>query len=426
MKAKSFIGILSFGTVLEWAEFTFYGYMAITLSALFFPEQQPHLALLKTYGIFAVGFIMRPLGAMVFGHVGDRFGRKPALVGSIALMGFATLGIGCLPTYGALGSLAPLLLLVFRMLQGLAISGEYNGAGIFLVEQSKNHFPCLAGSWISASAALGMVLGGLAAFGVSYPGMPEWAWRVPFLLGGVSCLIGFWLRQQIMISTAVFHPQPKQSQPTLPLKAVLLQNKQALLLTGAIAAFTGVFVYINNVYIVVYLHHTIGLPTHHASFFAIFGETLVALLIPCMALLADYTCPYRQYQWGLLGAIVLCPMIFLLCATGNYGAIFCAMALYGILNGILCGPMMKILTDQFPAHLRYTGISVGWSLSAAIFAGTAPMVAEWLNTACHLPLAPSFYVSLIALVAYGIIHWCLLKTVPLTQPRKSPCNVYSA
>lgn len=107
MKAKQLIALLSFGTVLEWAEFTFYGYMAITLSALFFPEQQPHLALLKTYGIFAVGFIMRPLGAIVFGHIGDRFGRKPALVGSIALMGLATLGIGCLPTYGALGSYAP-------------------------------------------------------------------------------------------------------------------------------------------------------------------------------------------------------------------------------------------------------------------------------------------------------------------------------
>ena len=310
MKAKQFIGILSLGTVLEWAEFTFYGYMAIMLSALFFPEQHPHLALLKTYGIFAVGFIMRPLGAIIFGHVGDRFGRKPALVGSIALMGLATLGIGCLPTYGALGTLAPMLLLIFRMLQGLAISGEYNGAGIFLVEQSKDHYPCLAGSWISASAAFGMVLGGLAAFGVSYPGMPDWAWRVPFLFGGVSCLLGFWLRQKILESTAVFIPHTKETKPKMPLTAVLQENRASLLLTGAIAAFTGVFVYINNVYIVAYLHHSIGLPAHHASLFAIFGETLVALLIPCMGLLADVTCPYRQYRWGLLEPYYYAPLSF--------------------------------------------------------------------------------------------------------------------
>lgn len=371
-----------------------------------FPAQDPQLALFKTFGIFAVGFIMRPLGAILFGHLGDRYGRKPALVGSIALMGLATFTMGCLPTYATIGTLAPLLLLVLRMLQGIAISGEYNGAGIFLVEQAKDHFPCLASSWVSASAALGMVLGGIAAFSVSYPGMPEWAWRVPFLLGGLSCILGFWLRLKISESFSPTKPTPG-TKPALPLQIVIQQKKQSMLFTGAIAAFTGVFVYICNVYIVVYLHQNIGLPPHHASFFAIFGETLVAVLIPFMGLLADYTCPYRQYQRGLIGVALLCPVIFMLCATGYYGAIFMAMGIYGILNALLCGPLMKLLTDQFPMHLRYTGISVAWSLSAALFSGTAPMVAQWLNTTCKLPLAPSLYVSLFAIMTYIIIHGCL-------------------
>lgn len=413
MKNRQLIGILSLGTVLEWAEFTFYGYMAITLSHLFFPEQQPQLAIFKTFGIFAVGFIMRPLGAILFGHIGDRFGRKPALAGSIALMGLATFAMGCLPPYASIGTLAPLLLLVLRMLQGVAISGEYNGAGILLVEKSQDHFPCLAGSWVSASAGLGMVLGGLAAFGVSYPGAPEWAWRVPFLLGGISCLLGFWLR--LKISDSLIPETKNHKTEALPLTTVWQQNKSSLLITGAIAAFTGVFVYICNVYIVVYLHQTLELPAHHASFFAIFGETIVVLLIPVMGLLADYTCPYKQYRRGLLAVAVFCPVIFMLCSGGHYGAIAFAMVIYGILNALLCGPLMKILTDQFPMRLRYTGVSVGWSLSAALFSGTAPMVAQWLNVSCHWPLGPSFYVSLFAVLTYAILHHCLLKTPALVR-----------
>lgn len=410
------IAILSIGTILEWAEFTFYGYMALTISSLFFPADEPTLALIKTFGIFALGYIMRPLGAVLFGHIGDRFGRKPALVGSIALMGIATFGIGCLPSYHNAGLIAPITLLVCRLLQGVAISGEFQGAGIFLVEKSKNHLPSFTSSWISASAALGMVLGGVAAFIVSYPGMPEWAWRVPFLLGGVSCLAGFWLRKRLQ-DVSMEAPKAK-TKTTLPLKMVFQQNKTGLLYTGAIAAFTGVFVYVCNVYIVVFLHQTVGLPQHHASFFAIFGETLVALFIPLMGYVADKTSPIKQYQLGLYGVIVFIPIMFMLCGTGHYAAITFAMVLYGIINGVLCGPMMKLIADQFPMHLRYTGASVGWSLSAAVFSGTAPIVATWLNKNCTLAFAPSLYVVAFACITLLIIkrtHEVQHETAPVTN-----------
>ncbi|HRE30845.1 MAG TPA: MFS transporter, partial [Candidatus Berkiella sp.] len=190
------IGIISLGTLLEWAEYTFYGYMALTLSSLFFPSSNPKVALIKTFGIFSAGYIMRPLGAIIFGAMGDNLGRKPALMSSLLLMGFATFTIGCLPTYATIGIGAPLLLLLMRLLQGLAISGEYNGAGIFLVEKSSSN-PCLAGSWVSASAAAGMVVGGVAALLVNHPLAPLWAWRVPFLLGGLSCFLGLMCRNRL-------------------------------------------------------------------------------------------------------------------------------------------------------------------------------------------------------------------------------------
>lgn len=195
MKANhSPVAILSLGTALEWAEYTFYGYMAFTLSSLFFPQDIPHIGILKTFGVFAVGYIMRPLGAVLFGYIGDRIGRKQALMASICLMGISTFGIGSLPTYTTLGPLSAWLLLAFRLLQGLSVAGEYSGAWIYSIESAKKR-PALAGSWISASAAAGMVIGGIAAFCISLPNVPSSAWRIPFLLGGISCFAGLWLEK---------------------------------------------------------------------------------------------------------------------------------------------------------------------------------------------------------------------------------------
>jgi len=405
------ISVISLGTLLEWAEYTFYGYMALTLSTLFFPSSDSTAALMKTFGIFAVGYIMRPLGAVVFGAVGDNLGRKPALMASLLLMGFATFAIGCLPTYASIGVSAPMLLLLMRLLQGLAISGEYNGAGIFLVEKSSGH-ACLAGSWVSASAAGGMVVGGVAALLTSHPNAPLWAWRVPFLLGGLSCFMGIWCRRHLQESS---HFLKDQSIKRPPLLTLLKQYKRSFVLAGAIAAFTGIFVYIGNIYIVVFLKKTVSLPINHATLFAIFGEIIVAMMIPIMAYVADKTEPYRQYRLGLCLIALFSPVIFLLCYSGHYGLIALAMVIYGVLNGVVCGPMVKILCDLFPPKVRYTGVSFAWSVAAAIFAGTAPLVAEILSTRYNWLLGPSLYVSLVAMVTYGLLK-ATTQTAPLLSP----------
>jgi MHS family proline/betaine transporter-like MFS transporter len=272
----------------------------------------------------------------------------------------------------------------------MAVSGEYHGAGILLVEKTGSHYPCVAGSWISASAAAGMVVGGLAAFCISLPFTPAWGWRVPFLAGGLSCFIGLWFRNQLT-ETKI------KTEQSLPLTNIF-KYKKSLFFTMAMAAFTGVYVYIGNMYIVVFLKQYVQLPTHHATFFAIFGEIIVAFCIPLMAYVADITNPYRQYCRGLALIAVFSPCLFLLAASGNYLYISFAMLLYGVLNGIVCGPMVKILCDQFPPTIRYTGIALAWSLSAAVFSGTAPLVAQYLSSQLHWMLGPSLYVSLIALL----------------------------
>lgn len=412
------IGVISLGTLLEWAEYTFYGYMALTLSTLFFPASDTTAALMKTFGIFAVGYVMRPLGALIFGAIGDTHGRRPALMFSLLLMGFATFTIGCLPTYASIGIGAPLLLLFMRLLQGLAISGEYNGAGIFLVEKSTRNI-CLAGSWVSASAAGGMVMGGVAALLTSHPTAPLWAWRVPFLLGGLSCFIGIWCRKGLSESPYFSQTTEKIKRPSL--LTMFKQYKKSFILAGAIAAFTGVFVYIGNIYVVVFLKNTVHLPINHATFFAIFGEAIVAIMIPIMAYVADKGDPYKQFRIGLCLVALFSPVTFMLCYTGHYGFIALAMAIYGILNGTVCGPMVKILCDLFPPQIRYTGLSFAWSISAAIFAGTAPLIAEILTTRFQWLLGPSFYVSLIAIITYSLnksltVEWHAKPVLRFTHP----------
>jgi MFS transporter, MHS family, proline/betaine transporter len=395
------IRLLSIGTLLEWAEYTFYGYMGIVFSTLFFPESAAHIGMIKAYGIFAAGYLMRPFGAILFGYIGDTFGRKPALTLSLLLMGGATFCIGCLPTYQTLGLAAAVLLLILRLIQGLAISGEYNGAGIFIVEKCHSHYPCTSSSWVSASAAAGMVCGGIAALLTSLPMAPEWAWRVPFLLGGVSCLLGFIARRKLE-EPAVSTISNRRS----PLIEVFKHHKRGLIVTGAIAAFTGVYVYIGNIYIVSFLKQYAHIPTHHATFFAILGEIIVAITIPLMAYRADKTDPYQQYSVGLIFVALCTPVVFMLCLTEHYGLIALAMAIYGILNGLVCGPMIKILCDQFPAETRYTGVSFAYNAAAAIFSGTALMVAQTLASTYEWILGPSLYVSLIALLTYVITRFC--------------------
>lgn len=391
------IRLLSLGTLLEWAEYTFYGYMGIMLSTLFFPNNDPQIAILKTYGIFAAGYLMRPFGAILFGQIGDKRGRKPALTLSLLLMGGATFSIGCLPTYEQWGIFAAVLLLALRLIQGLAISGEYNGAGILLIEKNTTHYPCTTSSWISASAAAGMVCGGIAAFITSHPLAPLWAWRVPFLLGGLSCLLGYIARRNLQESLTCHSKHA-------PLLEVFKHHKQALLITAAISAFTGIYVYIGNIYIVTFLKNMVDLPVHHATFFAIFGEIIVAIMIPIMAYRADQTNPYQQYSKGLLWVALLTPCIFMLCLTGSYVIIAFAMAIYGLLNGVVSGPMIKILCDQFPMKFRYTGIAFAWNASAAIFSGTALMMAQYLSTTHGWILGPALYVSTIALIIFLILQ----------------------
>lgn len=399
-KNAKLILISVIGTLLEWAEYSIYGYMAAKIGSLFFPHIDERTALIATFGIFAAGFIARPLGGIVFGHMGDKYGRKRALTVSIALMGIATTSMGLLPTYQTIDILAPLLLLICRIIQGFAASGEFNGAAIFLIEHAQPQRKNIAGSWAGAAAAAGMVTGALIVSVVSYDWMPTWAWRIPFWLGSLSCVVGLYLRNQISESPEYLAIQAQQVQKaTIPILALLKDQKLMLLQTAGIAAFVGIYVYVCNIYFTSFLIQSAHFPAHRAILIAAYGQCLVAIGIPIMGNLADKFNGRTLMLIGLIGAITVAPIIFLLGMMHTVAMALCAQTLYALFNAMTTAPVFNYLNQLFPTAQRYSGITIPWSLSVAIFGGTAPMISQYLVGTWQLNLGPAIYVSLSALVA---------------------------
>ena len=230
------------GNALEYYDVMLYGFFAAMLAPLFFPNDNPAISIISSFGTFAAGFIMRPLGGLLFGHLGDKFGRRRALVLAIFLVTIPTFTIGVLPTYAEIGMAAPIILVACRLLQGLCVGGEYSGASIFVIEYSKKGKESFAGSILAASGLVGGVLGTFFGFLCTLPLMPSWGWRLPFLMGSLFGLIGYYIRLQVKESPDFARHTGNIEK--VPLWGVLESRKRNLLCTVGIGATTLIPFYI--------------------------------------------------------------------------------------------------------------------------------------------------------------------------------------
>ena len=394
MNARAYqVSIVVLGTLLEWAEYVFYAYMAPTLALVFFPAEAPKaIALLYTFGIFAFGFLMRPLGAVLFGHIGDRIGRKPALVMSMSLMALATLGIGLCPSYARVGLLAPILLTLFRLLQGLSVGGEYHGAGIYLVETAERR-PALAGAWVSFGAGAGTVVGAFAASWVATEGMPTYAWRIPFIVGACAYGLCFLLRRQL---TESLSDEDRLQAHTITFGSLIRTWRTPFIRVMGISATVAMNLYICNIYFLTHLTSHVGLDAQLAHRFVFWGQLLVTFLIPPAAILSEKIGSARQVQLGCIMIGLWAPVMFWI--SGFEGGALIAIIGYALTYAFTCGPMFKVLHDSFSPAIRYRGIGLAWNLSAVIFSGTALFAAHSLTLLTKNALAPAWYLCGIALL----------------------------
>lgn len=393
-------GITAFvGTTIEWFDFYIYGTAsALVLGPLFFPDASPAVGTLAAFATFAVGFVARPVGGVVFGHFGDKFGRKNAVIITLALMGLGTVGVGLLPTYAQIGIWAPILLVALRVLQGIAMGGEWGGAVLIATEFAPLKKKVLYGAFAQQGSPVGNLLATLAFLGLTLMSdsvFESWGWRLPFLGSAALVIVALYIRLHISETPEMKKAVAAQERTRMPLVEVLRSHSVELALgVGAVVAGVAI-TYVKTTFALSWATTDLGF--ERSDFLLVITVALVAqaLVQPFGAVLATRIDPSKAVRWMLLPEIVLLPLMFVLVQTGSVPLAILGMVLATAPHAMYYAALAGILAQVFPTNVRYTGISLSYQLSTAVFAGTAPMVSQYLLTRTN---------SIWPVVALGLVY----------------------
>lgn len=392
------------GTAVEAFDFLAYGTAAaLVFNKLFFPQFDPLTGTLAAFAAFASGMLARPIGGILFGHFGDRIGRKSMLTLSLLMMGICTVLIGLLPTYGQIGVWAPILLVVLRIGQGLSFGGEMGGAMLMAVEHAPARWKALFGSLPLVGAPLGILLS-VGAFAL-VTRLPEadflsWGWRLPFLASAVLIVVGLVIRRGIDESPEFSRVKSQRAQVRLPVAELLRKHGKALLLCIGCKLAEVTLIYTFLVFSVSYAVSTLGFSRGDALHALLYGAAVLTFTIPLFGVLGDRYGARRVCGWGGMLLAVMAVPIFMAVGSGSllaYSiAVFIAMALN---YAMMIAPQSSLYAAQFPAELRYSGLSIGVQFSAAIGGGLAPMVSAMLVARFGSIVPVGGYLAVMGLIA---------------------------
>lgn len=394
----------SIGNLLEWYDFAVFGYFAPFISSQFFPADDPVAGLINTFGVFAAGYLMRPIGGVIFGQIGDRLGRARALQLSIFVMAVPTTLITFLPTHAQAGILAPGLLVVLRLAQGLSVGGEFIGSCCYLVEAAPAGRRGLFGSWAVFGTIGGMLLGSTVATLMHALLSPEqihtWGWRLPFLGGVLVGIVGWRMRRRVQETPEFVGLQRTGRIEARPGLQALREMLLRVLQVAGIVLLFAVAVYTLFVWMPTYLTHFVKPPVPHALLINTLCMVLLIAAMPVAGMLADRF----GYKIVLAAATfvtgVLVYPLFVWIDSGTVIAASVALTIFALTNGCIQGAMPVAMADMFPARLRFSGMAIGYNLTLALFGGTAPLVATWLIKETGHLTAPAWYLVVIAAVTF--------------------------
>lgn len=395
---RKFIALTTLGGVLEFFDFIIFIYLADTISQLFFPKNSAFASLMLTFAIFAISYLIRPLGGIFFGHIGDKIGRRHTFILTITVMALPTLAISFLPTAAQIGLLAPILLLLCRIVQGLAIGGEVPGAITFLAENVNPSHRNLACATIFFGFNLGMLAGeGLVAGlqqHLSHAEFLAYGWRIPFFIGGVFGLLSVWLRRHLKNMTQ----QPQISDQVIwPIKTVVTQYPRQVVQGMLLVAVNATFIYLAYILLPGYLRHIYTQPQDHwlVSTIAIANLVFYSLLLLIMGAVADRLNAKKVFQFGCWGLIGMSFIFFYVINYGNIPAILVTTSIYAIFTAAITCSFPVLTCELFPQSIRYTGVGLSYNLAFAIFGGTTPLMSTFLIKISGSSLTPAFYLILI-------------------------------
>lgn len=389
------------GNALEFYDFTLCG-VFITILAREFFQSTNESNVLWGFFAFSAAFWTRPLGAFVFGYIGDKYGRKVALTWSVTLMGIPTLIISILPGYQTIGIMAPIVLIICRMLQGLCTGGEYNGAAIFALEHLKTK-PGLISGLVSGSCVIGALSAMFMGFLTTLDWMPEWAWRIPFAVGALISVVGFLIRRHTVESLEFI--QSKQKTKSVPILAVWQEDRSSFFLAIMAGLFNGVVTYTLFSFLSVYITKYVGFTLSQGIFYNIFGILTFMLMCPVFGGFSDIISPLKSLK--LAGKLcLLIPIVCFYLFQMNSGfCIIIGQLLLGALVASFVGPSHYFLQTLFPTNNRYTGASLGFTIGMATTGGTTPLLLTYaLNTYSNLYI-PAIYLTIWGVLWLGALRY---------------------
>ena len=400
------------GTAIEWYDFFLYGTAAaLIFNKLFFPTFDPMVGTLLAFATFALGFLARPLGGIVFGHFGDRIGRKTMLYLTLLMMGVATAMIGLLPTYHTLGIWAAVLLIACRLIQGFGLGGEWGGAVLMAVEHAPDNRKGFYGSWPQLGAPIGLVMGTLV-FSIISAMMSDaqfiaWGWRLPFLFSIVLVIVGLWIRSTLAESPEFQKIKDTKQQVRMPIiDAIRMHPKNILLAMGARFAENGFF-YIYATFVLAYATQALGMKKQDILTGVLIAAFLESFTIPAFGALSDNLGRRPVYIFGAIFSAIMSFPLFLLLGTKNPQLGWIAIVLgLAVGHAAMYGPQASFFAELFGTKVRYSGVSLGYNL-ASIFAGAlSPIIATWLMTAYKPQTWPiSVYMIILALITLVSVYF---------------------
>ena len=387
------------GTTIEWYDFFLYGSAAaLVFNKLFFPSFDPLVGTLLAFATYAVGFVARPLGGIVFGHYGDRIGRKKLLMWSLVMMGLATVLIGLLPGYGSIGIWAPVGLIVLRVLQGFAVGGEWGGAVLMAAEHGDAKRRGYWASWPQAGVPLGLLLStgilALMARVQTNADFVRWGWRVPFLLSAILVIVGWYIRNRVTESPMFEAEIEAERPPSTPAIDVFRERPRAVLLGAGLRVGENIVYYIITVFSLTYLVDVAAESRSLALDALLIGAAIQFVAIPLIAAFSDRIGRRVVYAFGGFGSAIFVFLFFPMLASGSNGLIILAVVVALLLHASMYAPQAAFITELFPTRIRYSGVAIAYQLTA-IFAGSlAPIIALWLYKDLHSSVPVSIYVAI--------------------------------
>lgn len=395
---KKIVGLAALGGMLEFYDFIIYGIFSVYFAHQFFPGDNQLLSVIESYVVFVLGYIARPIGGVIFSHVGDEHGRKKVLIITIILMGLSSLGIGVLPTYSQIGIAAPILLLILRLTQGLALGGELPSTYVYISEtmpHKKGTGFGITMTGVNSGLLLGMLINQLMNMTLTQVELTNYGWRLPFIFGGALCLISYKIRKTLQETNAFERIHDK---PDFPLAYLLKNNLMQLVAGTTMTAIMSGLVVAAIVFMPTYLDEIVKIDSKTISHIMPVAMLFNVITIYFTGRAANHLTPHTILKYLLIATIALAPISYWL-ISGNF--IIHGVIILGILEGVAAMIIPLLITSLFPAKIRLTGVAMSYNIGFTIFGGLAPIIISGLikSKISGIYTTPTIYLMVISIVA---------------------------